>query len=255
MKLRYTLAITLALILVISSCKPAGRKDISLTLNEYQVLGMPDISKPWDEEQIIKAHIALSNARMKNFQTLPRKGSSRSGDVFRRLLSHDNLSFLDDATSLYDKGFRIQSFWSFLNDVGLMYTDNFRVEQYYNEELIDIYSFQLFVRNKMFLLADRIDGSKDPMDVGLQRGRPGIVSGYVYLVQFMIDQQEKTKSFTPRQLKTLSREISLSVKENIKYLDGDSKKKIADEINKISEKNISGSVKKDLAKLLKDLSN
>jgi hypothetical protein len=253
MKLKYIIPVTLAIILAGSSCKSSVRKDLSLNINEYQVQGLPDITKPWTEEQLMKAHVALGNVRMKNFQALPRKGSKRSGAIFKQYLNPDNLSFVNDTTSLHDKAFRIQAFWSFINDIGLMYTDNFRTEQYYNEELIDIYGFQLYTREKMFELADRIDKSSDPLDAGMRQGRVSIVIGYVNLVEFMIKQQEKTRSFTTKQLKNLDKEIIRSISENVKYLDNESKQKLSSEIKQISEKSASGFVKKDFNVLLKIL--
>ena len=61
--LRNTLPLFLIIILVSGSCKNIFRKDLSLTLKEYQAKGMPDINTPWSEDKLMKAHITLGNIK------------------------------------------------------------------------------------------------------------------------------------------------------------------------------------------------
>ena len=253
-RLKYISFITLGLLLVFSSCKPLFRKDRSLTFKEYQLHGMPDINMPWPEDKLMKAHVAIGSVRMRNFYALPVKNSRRSGAVFSHLLSPDNLSFLDDTTaSLRDKAFQIQAYWSFISDLGLIYNDNFSQKQYYSRELTDIFVYQLYVRKKMFELADRIDKASDPLDVGMQKGRLAISESYVFLIEGMIGKQEKTGSFTPRQLRKMDRAVLESVKENSKNLDPESRGKLLEAVKKQSEKGYPENVKKSLAEMLKFL--
>src|SRR5512135_944572 len=108
---------------------------------------------------------------MKNFYTLPRVSSNKSGKVFRQIINKNNLSFLND-TSLTrrDKALQIQSFWNFISDIGRMYTDNFKTGQYYSRELTEIYIFDLYVRGRMFELADEINNSGEAEDIGMRSG-------------------------------------------------------------------------------------
>ena len=252
--LKNILTISILVILVSGSCKNISRKDLSLTVKEYEAKGMPDINTPWPEDKLMKAHVALAGVRTKNFQQLPRRDSRKSGAVFNRILSKENLSFLDDPSkSLYDKAFEIQSIGPFINEIGRMYTDNFKQEQYYSEELIDIYVFEMYVRKRMLDLAVQIMDSRDPQVIPMQSGRTAIVRGYVNLIGFLIRQQDKTKSFSARQLKRLGSEVANSVKENMKYLDAENKKEISAEINQLAEKSKAGSISKDITNMLKAL--
>jgi phage FluMu protein gp41 len=134
-----------------------------------------------------------------------------------------------------------------------MYTDNFRTEQYYSEELIDIYIFEMYVRKRMLDLAEQIINSKEPEVIAMQSGRPAIVRGYVNVITNLIRQQEKTKAFSVRQLKKLNKEVANSILENVKYLDTQSKQDISSEINRFNDKSKEGYLGKDFANVLKAL--
>lgn len=202
----------------------------------------------------MKAHITLGNVRTKNFQQLPRRDSRKSGAVFNRIISKENLSFLDDPSkSLRDKAYEIQTIGPFISEVSRMYTDNFRTEQYYSEELIDIYIFEMYVRKRMLDLAEQIINSKEPEVIAMQSGRPAIVRGYVNVITNLIRQQEKTKAFSVRQLKKLNKEVANSILENVKYLDTQSKQDISSEINRFNDKSKEGYLGKDFANVLKAL--
>ncbi len=250
------LSISILLILITASCKNISREDLSLTVKEYEAKGMPDINIPWPEDKLMKAHIALGAIRTKDFRQLPRRDSRKSGAVFSRIINKENLSFLDDPSkSLHDKAYEIQNIGPFISEVGRMYTDNFKAEQYFSEELIDIYTFEIYVRKRMLDLAEAIMNSRDPEVVPMQAGRPAIVRGYVNLITILIRSQNKTKAFSVRQLKRLNRELVKSINENLKYLDPASKKDISSEIEQLSEKSGGGSGSKDLTKVLKVLKN
>jgi hypothetical protein len=254
--LKNILIISVLVILVSGSCKNISRKDLSLTLKEYQAKGMPDINKAWPQGELMQAYNTLVSIKIKNFSSLPRKGSRKSGIVFSQLLNKENLDFLNDpAISLKDKALDTQPMARFVNELGRIYTDNFKPKQYYSEELIDIFIFELFVRKRMLKLSEQIMNSKDPEAIDMQAGRKGIVNGYANLVITMIRYQEKTEAFSARQLKKLNNEVAISLEENLKYLESDSKKMISSEIKQMSEKFPSGSLKKINDKMLKLLGN
>jgi hypothetical protein len=243
------LIIILAITSLTISCKHVADNDHSLTAQEYTLKGMPPADSAWKEESYLRAHIALSNIRLKDFSALPRRDSKKSEKVFSHLISKEYLSFLDDPSkSLRDKAFQIQSLASFLNELGRMYTDNLRTQQYYNEELIDIYLYELHVRKKMLDLAEEIMNSKNPEDISMQSGRDAILRGYVSVVSSLLRTLEKNKAFPSSELKRLSNGVSLSLKENLKYLDASGKEEISAQINKTKVKSASRYIKKNLQK-------
>ncbi len=252
MKLKETILFLLTIILVNGSCKNIFRKDLSLTVKEYYLLGMPNIDSVWNEDSYVKAHITVSNIRIKNFSHLPRKDSKKSGAVFNHIISKDYLSFLNDSSkSLRDKAFQIQSLSSFLNELSRMYTDNLQQRQYYSEELTEIFIYEIYVKGKMLELAEKIMNSKDKDAISMQSGRKAIVAGYINLMTTLIKNQEKTKSFSVRELKKLDKEVAFSFANNLKYLDSESKQKIRLEIKSIIEKTHSAYIRKDFAEVLK----
>ncbi len=253
-KLKTTIPLLLIIVLAAVSCKNIFRKDLSMTVKEYYLLGMPDADSAWNENSYVKAHITLSNIRIKNFAHLPRKGSKRSGTVFNRILSKDYLSFLNDSSkSLRDKAFQIQSLSSFLNELARMYTDNLHQKQYYNEELTEIFCFELYVKERMLELADRIKNSDDPADISMEQGRPAIISGYVNLISILIRNLDKTNAFSSGEIKRIGREVSISISSNMKYLDKASKQKITSEITSFTKKTRSGHMRKDFEEVLNSL--
>jgi hypothetical protein len=253
--LRKISAILFTILLITSSCKNIFRKDLSLTEKEYTAKGMPDIRKAWSEQELIKAHVTLGSLRTRNFLTLPIKGSRKSGRVFSRIISRENLEFLDDPSkSLRDKAFEIQTLANFLNEISEMYHDNLKIEQYYSKEIMDIFVFEIYVREKMLELAEKIMNSKDPEDKAMSSGRPAIVGGYVNLIRVLVREQEKTKSYPSGQLKRLSGAVLKSVRENLKYLDAESKRNLSAELRNTSEKIKSASAGKDIDEMLKYLS-
>ena len=247
--------VLVTIILITASCKNIFRKDLSLTEKEYTAKGMPDIGKAWSEPELIKAHVTLGSLRTKNFLSLPVKGSRKSGRVFSRIISRENLSFLDDPSKpLRDKAFEIQTLANFLNEISEMYHDNLKIEQYYSKEIMDIFIFEISVREKMLELAEKIMNSRDPEDRAMSSGRPAIVGSYVNLIRVLVREQEKTKSYTSGELKRLSGAVLKSVRENLKYLDSESKQKLSSEIRNSFEKIKSGSARKDIDEMLKSLS-
>jgi hypothetical protein len=253
-KLKNTVILLFLIILVNVSCENIFRKDLSLTLNEYRAEGMPDISKAWLQGELMKAYNTLVIIKIKNFESLPRKGSRKSGTVFSKLISKENLAFINDPSILLkDKAFDIQSAARFVNELSRIYADKLKPKQYYSEELIDIFIFEVYIRKRMLELAEQIMNSKDPEFIGNQAGRKGIEKGYVDLIVTLIRNQEKTEAFSPRQLKKLNNEVAISLEENIKYLDTDSKRKISAAIEQITEKSASRSLRRSKAKILKML--
>lgn len=254
-RLRKLGLLLMVLAITAGACENIFRKDQSFTIKEYESKGMPDIREVWGEKELIKAHVTLGNVRTANFFTLPVKRSSKSGDVFRKIVSHDNLSFLDDPSkALHDKAFEIQTIANFENEISRMYSDNLRTEQYYSTELIDIYIFELYIRGRMLDLAEKIMNSRDPEDRAMSSGRQAIVGSYVNLTTKLLREQKRTEAFNARDLKKLSLLTTNSLHENVKYLDAESKQKLSAEIRDLNEKVKSRSLGKNLAEMLKFLS-
>lgn len=226
-KLKIVLIVIFLIILINESCKHVFRKDLSLTTEQYLKQGMPACNKIWTEDDYQRAQIALSTLITKDFHALPRKKSRKSGDVFKRIVSKDNLNFLEDpAISLRDKAYRIQFLGNITGQIGTLYTNKLDIRQYYSEELIEIYTNHLYFRGKMLELAEKIDKSDLEEDKMMQSGKSGIHSSYILLINFILSEMEKTKAFSESDMKRLIKEIEESISINFKYLDVRDKKEI-----------------------------
>lgn len=237
------------LLATITGCSP--EKDHSLTPAEYRKLGMPDHQKIWTNQDFLRAQEALSGLRAKNFLSLPRKGSQKSGAVYNRMLSQENLSYVNDTSILLsDRAFQIMYFSIFFADLNRMYTDNLKTEQFYKEELIDICIFRIFVQGKMLELAGKIMNSKEPSSVGLRSGGQTVASGYSKLIFKALEEQVKFKTYRKRDLERLSLEVSQSLQENLKWIDFAEKQKMVAEIQHVIERSSPKSIKNNYRKIL-----
>jgi hypothetical protein len=251
-KLKNTLILLFLIILLNGSCKNIFRKDLSMTPQQYMGQGMPAYNRSWTEQDFQKAQNVINSLKIKDFYSLPRNSSRRSGEVFRRITSKENLSFLEDTTlSLQAKAYRILSIGNMTGQMGTLYFDKLKTKQYYSEELTEIYIAHLYIRGKMLELAEKIENSTSQEDILMRSGRNGIVSSYVLLITFLAGEQEKTRAFAVRDQKRLSKELLNSIEENIQYLDSGNKQKIITVIKAANEKLPSGNISKNYRQILR----
>jgi hypothetical protein len=248
--MKNTLIISIMILSLSLSCNKILKKDLSLTPDEYHRMGMPDQDKLSSSNDYMKAISLLHKLKNKNPLSYPRRHSKKSGAVFACLINKDNLSFVNDTTlSLHDRAMRIQSLSTLQNTELQAYTDILRSEQYYNEELIDIYIYGLFVYEKMFELAGKINNSKEEADIAMQPGSRMVVNGYVNMISRLLAEQVKSRIYSRRDLKRLSTEVSNSLIKNQQWLESADKQKISGEIQKVIEKSPISNIKKNYQKV------
>ena len=175
------------LILILSasllSCNKANETDHSLTLVEYQELGMPDYNSVWSMEDYSNAFFVLNTLKYENAKALPSRESERSKVLFSRMISIDNLAFLQDETlPLYAKASMIQWFVNTLMELKVAYTTIGTERQYYVRELMDIDILRVSVAHKMLDLGKKINESEDPSDVDMQSDFPAIQKMYLNIL-------------------------------------------------------------------------
>ena len=250
-RMKSTLIISILILSLSLACNKIIKKDLSLTPEEYHRMGMPDQNKLNSSNDYLKAMSVLYKLKSKNPLSCPRKHSKKSGDVFACLINRDNLSFVNDTTlSLHDRAMRIQSLSTLQNTEVQMYTDILKSEQYYNEELIDIYIYGLFVHGKMFELAGKINNSKEEADIAMQPGSRMVVNGYINMITRVLAEQVKSGIYSRRDLKRLSIEVSGSLIKNQQWFESADKQKISGEIQKVIEKSPFGNVKNNYQKVI-----
>lgn len=253
-RLKYSALILLITLLIAGSCQNSSIKDLSLTAKEYQKMGMADQPKLNSTHDYLRVLSTTNMLRAGNPLAFPRKHSKKSSAVFSSFINKENLAFADDERlTLSERALRIQSFSAFQSSLILAYTDNLKSEQYYNEELIDLYVYQLYVRTKMFNLAAKIMNSKEETDISMQPGLTVVLNGYNSLINIILDEQAKTKVYQPEDLERLSMEVSRSIIENIEWIVPAEREKIALKVQSTIEHSDSGYIKNNYSNALKSL--
>ncbi len=205
----------LLLIFIMGSCKQSRDKDFSLNVEEYKEFGMPDPDKIWKGEDYAQAYRVLSQIKSDKPLSLPRKGSKKSASYFNRLISLDNISFLnDESISLKQRAYRVQSFLLIQSDLVDLYTDIYRSDQYYHKELIDLYLFGLSVTQGMLDLSYKINESDDEEDIILRSVFPTIQYTYMTMLSFILEKQKNRSIYDIEDLDRLADSVSSSVLEN-----------------------------------------
>jgi hypothetical protein len=253
-RIKYSLTLIILTIIITGSCKNSSKNDFSLTAKEYEKMGMPDHTKLWSSQAYIQTFTVLSNIKVNNPLSFPRKNSRKSGATFSRFVNKENLSFLNDSTiSLKDKAFEMQFLSGVQNTLIRTYTDDFRTEQYYNEELIEAYIFGLYVQEKMLELAVVIMNSKDDYLSDMKGGIQMVLNGYVQMIHSLCGEQIKSNVYNAKDLDRLSKEVALSITKNMKFIEPEYRQKIAPLLQNVIEKTSSGYIKKNYQEVLKTL--
>jgi len=244
----------LLLILILSvslnSCNNANETDYSLTLVEYQELGMPDYNSVWSIQDYSYAFYVLNTLKYQNLKALPSRDSERSKVLFSRMISIDNLSFLQDETlPLYAKADLIKWFVNTLMELKVAYTTIGTERQYYVRELMDIDIFRVRVAQKMLDLGKKINESEDPSDIDMQSDYPQIQLMYLNILSELFELQQHTTQYPEQTLELLSDSLSSSVRKNMHWFEEDASALIKQEMLNVIESTSSRKIKSDYREL------
>jgi hypothetical protein len=255
-KLKNSVIILILITLITVSCNKSSKKDLSLTTKEYEAMGMPDHIKLWSSQAYNRAFTVLSNLKLKDPLSYPRKNSNKSGDVFSRFVNKENLAFVNDSSiSLVDRAYEIQAFAGVQNKLIRSYTDDLKPEQYYDEELIDSYIFGLYLHDKMLELAIEIYNSEEQSVINMRSGIRAVLNGYVQMSCVILGEQIKSNVYSNKDLDRLSNEVSRSLTDNLKWIQPADRQKIAVQIQSVIEKSPSDYIKNNYIKTLKVLND
>jgi len=242
------------LILILSfslgSCKNDNETDHSLTVLEYQELGMPDYSKVWNIEDYSIAFYVLNTLKYNRAKALPVRDSEKSGVVFSRMISIDNLSFLqDEALPLWAKADKMKWFVNTLMELKVAYTMVGMERQYYIRELMDIDIFRVSVAQKMLDLGLEINDSEDPSDIDMQSDYPHIQKMYLGILVELFEQQTYTSLYPEPTLELLADSLSASVRSNMDWFDEDASAFIKEAMFTVIESSSSRKIRTDYKEL------
>lgn len=217
------------LLVVFGSCRRSSRKDHSLSLQEYQKMGVPDPNNIWTYKDYQYALAALTKLKVKQPFDLPTKDSKRSGAIFKRLINLENMTFLkDESIPLHEKAQMSKMYLEIQRELIDIYTNILMKKQYYNPELIDLRIFGLGVMQKMLDLAHQINKSDDPGDIALKYGYQSIQALYISNVVGALESQKNTSKYPQSDLEMLADTLSNSILRNKYWMDSE----VTDEIKR-----------------------
>jgi len=212
----------LILLIAFGSCQKTS-KDYSLSPEEYKKMGIPEPDKIWSLNDYSEALLALTNLKYDKPFALPIKDSKRSSSLFNRLISLQNMSFLNnDSIPLYERAQLVKQFLEVHRQLMDIYT-NIRMEkQYYNRELVDIHIYGIQLTQKMLDLAYKINNSNVPGDIMMQSGFQSIQYLYYSGVIEVLKDQKNTSKYFENDLEVLTDSVFNSVLKNKNWLKNDS---------------------------------
>lgn len=242
--------VILGLSIFLCSCERQNETDHSLSPAEYQKMGMPDYSELWSLEDYSNACFVLNTLKYEKPKALPARESEKSGVLFSRMISMDNLTFLQDETlPLHAKAEIIQWYGNTLMELSTSYTLLNVEKQYYIRELTDIDLFGLRIAQVMLDLGNEINASDDPEDIALQSDYPLIQQMYLDLISGLFKKQQNQSHYPEETIELLSDSLSSSVRKNMHWFDKDASASIKQDMLKVIDSSSSRKIRDDYREL------
>ncbi len=236
------------------SCSEEKREDHSRSVAVYMESGMPDPARQWTMEDYKQAHNVLAKIKWEYPQELPLRDSERSGDLFRRMVSLDYLSFLQDtALSLNAKAERISEFtrvYDFWIDI---YTIPILKENPYQGEILDLQVFNVRIMEAMLKLARQINKSEEPADVALQYGYNSIRDNYLTSLYTGLKTQRRVSGSAARESEWAADSLYASISRNVEWMDSDTRGELERQLNAVIDSSSSEYVRNKYKALAESL--
>lgn len=245
----------LIIVLTVFACSNPSDKDLSLTPEVYQEMGLPDPASTWNYEDYKEACIALNNIKAIKPFSLPRKDSKRSGAVFSRITNPENLVFVqDESLTLNERAYRIQHYVDIQGCFVTVYTESDNSEQYYHRELIDLYIFGLTIAQEMLDLGQLINESVEEEALEMQYAYQSIRRLYLTMVMFILENQQKSWFFAEEDMVRLSNFLANSIMINREWIEDEPAREIKIRLKKIIEHAESDEIREKYVELADKLS-
>jgi hypothetical protein len=130
--------------------------DRSLTVQEYVDRGLPDVKDYWTEGRMDSLVSGLSHLAADDLELLPRLRSARSGDVFKMIVSEENLSKLTDpATPIAKRVPGASHRLSLTNQIVVLYNKAFKKNKSFASEMVELAGAELRIITIALKLTDQ----------------------------------------------------------------------------------------------------
>ncbi len=185
--------------------EPADRKaasDESYTSEEYIRLGLPAHDREWSGNDMVKAEKVLTSLAKKGYRHLPRYKSERSGEVFARLTSRQNLDlFRNRSVPLEGRMPQALNYIGANNQILKLYLSAFLKNDTTDSDIVELMAAQLRSMVVMLELVDELiptikkdDPSYQVRMQGLEKMKLGLASVVAGGLQTLTERESYRKS-------------------------------------------------------------
>ncbi len=264
MKPAYVLPLLLAAIVAISAdtnAQTSGAADASLTIAQYQQRGVPSPEPIWGAEEYAEAIEVFGGD---DPAPLPRHGSSRSGALFARLISTDNLLHARSVREILEMGAeptqaaltRMIHYTEQVPGLLMMYVEATDGVQPYGSEVVRISIYTLQTGRALFDLTYGFLGSQSSElqnSDGVRDAKQQMRDGLNQTLDGLLAMLSENGSFLAADMEFLADGLRREVPGVFGYFSALQKKTVRASIEKVSKKHTNRRVRESMKSLLAEL--
>jgi hypothetical protein len=223
-----------------AGCNSQSTKDESLTVQQYEMLGMPNPEKIWQNMEYDQCIVTLSDLKKENSKSLPQLKSEKSSILFRRLISPENLRFINDSSiDLQKRSIQLQFISANFGKLLFLYYQNDASKQYYSNEVVELIIFGFNIAEESFILTNDLLKNVTVLTEEMKLGIQNLKDGYRKTILGTLSELERSNQYHVEDLEKLSIELHRNIRTNIKWIDPNVRLEIKKQITKITQKKYS----------------
>jgi len=235
------IAVLIFFFLTISvGCNSQSTKDESLTVQQYEMLGMPNPEKIWQNMEYDQCIVTLSDLKKENSKSLPQLKSEKSSILFRRIISPENLLFINDSSiDLQKRSIQLQFISANFGKLLFLYYQNDAAKQYYSNEVVELIIFGFNIAEESFILTNDLLKNVTVLTEEMKLGIQKLKDGYRKTILGTLSELERSNQYHVEDLEKLSITLHKNIRTNIKWIDPNVRLEIKKQITKITQKKYS----------------
>ena len=235
------IAVLIFFFLTISvGCNSQSTKDESLTVQQYEMLGMPNPEKIWQNMEYDQCIVTLSDLKKENSKSLPQLKSEKSSILFRRIISPENLLFINDSSiDLQKRSIQLQFISANFGKLLFLYYQNDAAKQYYSNEVVELIIFGFNIAEESFILTNDLLKNVTVLTEEMKLGIQNLKDGYRNTILGTLSELERSNQYHVEDLEKLSITLHKNIRTNIKWIDPNVRLEIKKQITKITQKKYS----------------
>jgi hypothetical protein len=242
---------------IASVAQPAAN-DQSLTIERYMELGIPSPDRIWGAEEYAQTAFVLSSLPK---DELPRFNSARSGALFARMVSTENLLPAGGVPQLVDSGQEVMSanmdrlvaYTQSVPPVLMLYIEDTPGVQRYSAEITRVSLYALQISRVCCELVDAIlkpIPKKEQTGSAFASGRKQMSDGLNQMFNGLVSMVASEEAFNAADLTYLADGLRRESPPVFKYLNATQKKKVRGDIEKVAASHSNRAVRASLKSLL-----